>query len=247
VVVNSMMQGGVAPCDAGRLAVLIVDALSLRRAGFISIVEQWAQVSELDIEGISPAELELTALQPRAVAMVILNIGGTSVVDPQVRRSAETITELFPRKPCVVISDRPESEEAVAAAQLSMAAFLSTSMMSEAIENVLTFVLGGGTYFPREALLRMAPAEPQKTGSGKLTRRQLDVLERLRLGDTNKRIARDLRMQESTVKVHVRQIMTKLGAANRTQAALLASSVVDGATEAAVEDESIDPGDAKAS
>src|SRR5262249_32032187 len=144
-----MMQGGVAPCDAGRLVVLIVDPLSLRRAGFISMVEQWAQLSDLDIEGISPTELELTAGHPRAVALIILNIGGTSVADPQIRRSAETIAQLFPGKPCVVISDRSDGEEAVAAAQLSMAAFLSTSMVSDAIGNVLTFVLGGGTYFPR--------------------------------------------------------------------------------------------------
>ncbi len=46
------------------------------------------------------------------------------------------------------------------------------------------------------------------------------MLELLREGKSNKLIARDLEMCESTVKVHVRQIMRKLGAANRTQAAL---------------------------
>jgi DNA-binding NarL/FixJ family response regulator len=94
---------------------------------------------------------------------------------------------------------------------------------------VLTFVLHGGTYFPREALLRPQSAmgssrvEVRLSGDpSQLTPRQIDVLERLRLGRSNKHIGRDLDMSEATVKVHVRQIMRKLGAVNRTQAALLA-------------------------
>jgi hypothetical protein len=49
-------------------------------------------------------------------------------------------------------------------------------------------------------------------------------MERLRYGKSNKHIARELHMQEATVKVHVRQIMRKLGVANRTQVALLAQT-----------------------
>ena len=56
-----------------------------------------------------------------------------------------------------------------------------------------------------------------------LTPRQLEVLGRLREGKPNKLIARDLNMTEATVKVHVRQIMRKLGATNRTQAVLAAA------------------------
>jgi DNA-binding NarL/FixJ family response regulator len=50
-------------------------------------------------------------------------------------------------------------------------------------------------------------------------------LDRLRQGMPNKLIAYELQMQESTVKVHVRHIMKKLKATNRTQAALLATQV----------------------
>ncbi len=55
-----------------------------------------------------------------------------------------------------------------------------------------------------------------------MTCRQQEVLELLCEGQPNKLIARNLSMTEATVKVHVRQIMRKLGADNRTQAALLA-------------------------
>jgi DNA-binding NarL/FixJ family response regulator len=53
-----------------------------------------------------------------------------------------------------------------------------------------------------------------------LTARERQVLERLQLGASNKLIARQLNLRESTVKVHIRRIMRKLGAVNRTQAAL---------------------------
>ena len=53
-----------------------------------------------------------------------------------------------------------------------------------------------------------------------LTTRQIAVLSHLQQGKANKIIAHELRMSESTVKVHVRNIMRKMGATNRTQAAV---------------------------
>jgi DNA-binding NarL/FixJ family response regulator len=57
-----------------------------------------------------------------------------------------------------------------------------------------------------------------------LTARQKAVLELLSRGDTNKVIARRLGMRESTVKVHVRQIMRKFGVSNRTQVAIVCAN-----------------------
>jgi DNA-binding NarL/FixJ family response regulator len=54
--------------------------------------------------------------------------------------------------------------------------------------------------------------------------RQLQVLERLRQGKQNKIIAYELGMCESTVKVHIRHIMRKLNARNRTQVVLLTNN-----------------------
>jgi DNA-binding NarL/FixJ family response regulator len=221
------------PCETYRSVVLIIDELELRRAGFASVVELWARAEDLDIDAIAPAEIEAFAARQRDVKLIILSVGGTSLEEPQIRESAARIAALFPGKPCSVISDRTEAEEAVMAAKLCVQAFLSTNMDADVACQAFTFILGGGTYFPREALLQSASingqpkrsAPAQDGDQGGLTRRQVEVLEKLRLGKSNKLIARDLKMQESTVKVHVRQIMRKLGAANRTQAALLATSV----------------------
>ena len=56
----------------------------------------------------------------------------------------------------------------------------------------------------------------------KLSRRELQVLEGLSKGKSNKEIARDLDLQEPTIKLHVKTLYRKIGAANRTQAALIA-------------------------
>ena len=53
-----------------------------------------------------------------------------------------------------------------------------------------------------------------------MTPRQIEVLKLLAQGQSNKEIARNLDMPESTVKVHVKAILQKLGVKNRTQAAI---------------------------
>jgi DNA-binding NarL/FixJ family response regulator len=58
------------------------------------------------------------------------------------------------------------------------------------------------------------------------TARQAAVVEALRRGKANKIIAYELKMRESTVKVHVRAIMKKLKARNRTEVAFLANGLM---------------------
>jgi DNA-binding NarL/FixJ family response regulator len=57
-----------------------------------------------------------------------------------------------------------------------------------------------------------------------LTPRELEVLGALCAGKTNKEIARDLGLREPTIKLHVKTLYRRLGATNRTQAAMIARS-----------------------
>lgn len=56
----------------------------------------------------------------------------------------------------------------------------------------------------------------------KLTEREQQVLKGLTKGKSNKEIARDLDLSEPTIKLHVKTLYRKVGASNRTQAALIA-------------------------
>ncbi|WP_198023427.1 DNA-binding NarL/FixJ family response regulator (plasmid) [Ensifer sp. WSM1721] len=216
--------------------VLVVDVLELRRAGITSLVDEWARAIGLEAVGISPDEMPAHSQLGEVVRFVILSIGGSSLREGVLQNWAKSARELFPNAPRAIISDRMEAEEAIVAAQIGEQGFLSTSMEPGIARQALTFILGGGTFFPREALLHQyastarsvkSQAHDHKNENEGLTRRQNEVLERLRQGRSNKHIARDLEMEESTVKVHVRQIMRKLGASNRTQAALFGAAVLD--------------------
>ncbi|MCV6592324.1 MAG: response regulator transcription factor [Silicimonas sp.] len=84
-------------------------------------------------------------------------------------------------------------------------------------------VVVGGAFLTERHLKKLGqdnkPSKIDMRGV-ELTQRQMDVAHELRAGKANKVIAYDLDMQENTVKVHVRSIMRKLRATNRTQAAV---------------------------
>jgi DNA-binding NarL/FixJ family response regulator len=76
----------------------------------------------------------------------------------------------------------------------------------------------------RAQLVRVAPADPVKTEAlEELTERELEVLEQLASGLSNKRIARALGISEHTAKFHVNGILAKLGASSRTEAVVAAA------------------------
>jgi DNA-binding NarL/FixJ family response regulator len=95
----------------------------------------------------------------------------------------------------------------------------------------IRFIGDGGTYIP-QCVLTSIVQEPSSAclvdGEGvpvTFPPRQLQVLELLKEGKQNKTIAYELGMCESTVKVHIRQIMRKLKATNRTQVVLLTQGI----------------------
>ena len=107
--------------------------------------------------------------------------------------------------------------------------YIATDQSLDVAYQAMRLVWAGGTYVPASCLngarrsARMLPkAEP---ASQMFTARQAAVVEALRRGKANKTIAYELNMRESTVKVHVRNIMKKLKAKNRTEVAYMTSDL----------------------
>ncbi|WP_188608718.1 helix-turn-helix transcriptional regulator [Chelatococcus reniformis] len=104
-------------------------------------------------------------------------------------------------------------------------AFLPTGSMGLAVASkVLELVRSGGTFIPASTLMGApasnghAPAVSE--ASLLLSPRQLEVAKAMSMGLSNKMIAHELAMSEGTVKVHVKHIMRKLNARNRTEVAI---------------------------
>ncbi len=221
----------------GNLSILVIDALELRRAGVVSLLKPWTDANAMEIvEASSPAlPLAPTLESVNSYKMVLLIVGFAGVSDPKIQSWIKLLASRYVGVPLVLISDREEPTEVVAALEAGVSGFVPTTIAPTVALQAFAFIMSGGSYFPPAALTEATRTyrPPPMTSSkaltvvtsverGVLTLRQQQVLERLTQGASNKLIGRQLKLRESTVKVHIRHIMKKLGATNRTQAALCA-------------------------
>jgi DNA-binding NarL/FixJ family response regulator len=125
-----------------------------------------------------------------------------------------------------------------AAWRMGTRGFVSTKATSLTLAlSAISFVQAGGFFFaPVDDMLALshAPSEPQAEppAAPGLTSRETVVLGLLKEGKTNKVIARELRLSSNTVKVHVHNILRKMQASNRTEAASRFSPTISSANGA---------------
>lgn len=138
----------------------------------------------------------------------------------------------YPSLPLLVISATEESALVRALIACGVAGFIPKSDSPAVILQAVRLVLAGGTYAPLRLLSEpmsgstsnLAHAGPTMAG---LTPRQREVLGQLARGLPNKRIARELGLSESTVKVHLLAIYRVLAVRNRTEAVIAAQAYLD--------------------
>jgi len=208
--------------------VVLIDDKSLRRTVVECFLGPWIQGRSAHLMVASTAE-QLPCGTLSSSTMIVWNVGSLRCSDPAMRQDTEALVRLAEGTPVALLSDSTDRTDVVAAFECGVHGYLPSSTTPQVALEALAFVMAGGQYFPPEALLggtATAGAEPPRPNDGRkraegLTIRQLEVLRLLRKGKPNKVIARELNLQEATVKVHVRQIMRRLGVSNRTQAALV--------------------------
>ena len=168
---------------------------------------------------------ELTRLAHRGDEFDVILLGGSTCAQIDFADIAH-LTAAFPHAPLLVAAECDDPERAHAILRTGAKGFLPTSHSLKVLMGALERVRTGGTYVPLALSETLPPRVPPQSPSGPfaaLTRRQRDVLSLISLGKSNKLIADALKMSESTVKAHVKQIIRRLNVANRTQAALLAT------------------------
>lgn len=131
---------------------------------------------------------------------------------------------LSPKPPVVVISAMSDPSVVMGAIVCGASGFISKTAQTQAILQGVQNVLAGNVALPESLRLprnSLATAE-LKALTGKLnslTRRQYLILQMLCQGLVNDEIARELHIQESTVRTHITGVLNKLGVCSRTQAA----------------------------
>ena len=129
--------------------------------------------------------------------------------------------------PVIVVSDKDDSAQIVEMLDMGVRGYVATSSSLSEVLGAIRLVNAGGLFVPASSLeesRQSTDADVSKSAQNgaSLTPRQTAVLRALRQGKPNKAIAYELCMAESTVKVHVRNMMKKFRVTNRTQLAFLA-------------------------
>lgn len=161
-----------------------------------------------------------------AVILVHLHSDGVGSPEAAALHAVKALREGLGDIPVVVLSDTPRALETrqirtvLAGGARGVIPTLTTDL--QLASAAIRLVKNGGTFAPMDRLIRVRPETPdvpaEQSNGCRLTPRQEAVLKKLHQGKANKIIAYELGMAESTVKIHIRHIMRKLGATNRTQA-----------------------------
>jgi DNA-binding NarL/FixJ family response regulator len=179
-------------------------------------------------------------------SVALLNLTGVELADYDVSGAVAAVHSSLPGIPVVAIADSMDAEQILSAIERGLRGYIQTTLELRFVMEALRYVIAGGTFVPAEPVLaslerashsglaqsspmveagELAPGPTEAAPASLLTTltpRESAVLEGVRQGHSNKQIARELDLREPTVKVHIRHIMRKLGARNRTQVALIA-------------------------
>ena len=135
-----------------------------------------------------------------------------------------------PDMPILVVTGSEEDELLLALFEMGIAGFVPKTARSAVIEAAITLVLAGERYIPARILELVGDPAGQEArtsppASATLSVRQIAVLKFIAEGQSNKEVARSLALSPSTVKAHIAAAMAVLGAANRTEAVMLAKQI----------------------
>jgi DNA-binding NarL/FixJ family response regulator len=123
--------------------------------------------------------------------------------------------------PVAIMSGTASKQVAEDALARGAIGFLPKTLGAKSLVNAVRFMAAGEPYVPVSFLQAPEPA-PGPGLAAQLSKREREVLDALLRGASNKEIARELDLQEVTIKLHVKTLCRKLGAKNRTQAAIAA-------------------------
>ena len=165
-----------------------------------------------------------------STSLVIFSVGGT-LKNPETLRDIGRLVQGENARPMIVLSDGDDLEQIFSVLDNGARGYIPTDLALDVAVEAVRLVCAGGVFIPASSLVsarqsgetsRPAP----HNSNGIFTARQAAVVDAVRRGKANKVIAFELKMRESTVKVHVRNIMKKLNAKNRTEVAFMANELL---------------------
>jgi DNA-binding NarL/FixJ family response regulator len=211
--------------------ILIADDHPLFREAISNVIHtSFPDCELLEIQNLEAA-LEIT-LERDDLDLILLdlNMPGMNGL-----KGLITLRNESPTIPVVIVSAEEDKQIILQAITFGAVGFITKSSSREQMTNALKQILSGNVYLPSDIIRSNSPETRRPTRNNDhviaaeilatLTRRQLLVLERMSKGESNKQIAYQLNIAETTVKAHVSAILSKLHVHNRIQAVLSAGNI----------------------
>lgn len=206
-----------------RIRLLLIDDHTLFRAGMRLVLqrqEDFEVVGEAAdaLEGIKRAR----QLQPNVI-LLDLNMPGMSGLE-----AVQLLRQDCPDSKVVLLTVSEDAEDLAAALRGGAQGYLLKNIDADFLARAIRQIAAGSPVIDHNmtsklvAQFQNAAALTQPTDADRLTPREREILSYLAKGASNKEIARGLDLAESTVKIHVQNILKKLGLNSRVQAAVYA-------------------------
>lgn len=179
----------------------------------------------VEASSIESAKAELQGRTRFDLVLLDLSMPGTRGFDGLLE-----LRGLYPKMPIIVVSALEDPRIIQEVMGYGAAGFIPKSVGREDLAEALKTAMEGSLTLPKG----YSPPVPAKEGVNHndlakklqtLTPKQLSVLKMLRQGLLNKQIAHELKIEETTVKAHVSEILRKLNVASRTQAVIEAQKI----------------------
>ena len=202
-----------------------------------AIASALPDASTVEATSISDAKSVLQGKARFDAVLLDLSMPGTRGFDGLLE-----LRGLYPKMPIVVVSALEDPRIIQEVMGYGAAGFIAKSASRDEIALALKTVMDGSVTLPKgyhpPGAVVSAPGKPDLAQRlTALTPKQLSVLRMLRQGLLNKQIAHELKIEETTVKAHVSEILRKLNVASRTQAVIEAQKIdFDSILSAAVPD-----------
>ena len=197
----------------GTIRILIAEDHQVVRQGFIALLNMVDGFSIVAEASNGQQALDLFRRHRPDVTLMDLRMPGMAGV--------ETITAIrreFPEARIIVLTTFDGDEDIFRAIQAGARGYMLKGMSVDELIDAIHTVHHGRSKIPAAVAERLA----ERLSGNALTERETEVLKNIVGGKSNKEIAAALFISEATVKTHINNLLSKLGATDRTQAARIA-------------------------
>ena len=192
---------------------MVVDDHPLMREGIVAVIQGAADIIVVGEAGNGQQAIEMFRVHRPDVTLMDLRMPIMNGID-----AIKVIRLEYPTSHFIVLTTYQGDVQALRALKAGATGYLLKNMIWKDLPESIRAVHSGRRRIPPE----IAEALVEHVADDALTEREVEVLRRVATGTANKVIAFELSVSEATVKAHMKNILAKLGANDRTHAVTIA-------------------------